>query len=155
MNELEKSPVKNGCNGGCCECFTLPFTIEQLTELKKRNNLSNKDKEDLPKVLEMLIPLGQTDTDPQTKIKFNNQNVKPEAIEKNWVRRADGTIVANIYTCKHFDTEKRICNNYENRPHMCKRFGSTCQYEGCCYREKYFGDMILPSGDASDLMKEK
>ncbi len=123
--------------------------------MQGRDNLSDKDKEDLPKVLGMLIPLGQTDTDPQTKTKFNLINTSQENIEKYWVKRADGTIVANIYTCKHFDTEKRICNNYENRPHMCKRFGQTCGYEGCCYREQYINSMILPDGDVSDLIKEK
>ena len=78
-----------------------------------------------------------------------------EKREKKLVKRADGVIGANIYTCKHFDKEKRICRNYENRPHMCERFGEGCQYEGCCYRKKYFDNMILPSEDASFLIEER
>lgn len=39
------------------------------------------------------------------------------------------------YTCKHFNKETRLCNDYKNRPLMCsgypKNTKKACVYEGC------------------------
>jgi Fe-S-cluster containining protein len=36
------------------------------------------------------------------------------------------------FTCKHWDPETRLCTDYENRPGMCRRYGTTkaCRH-GC------------------------
>ena len=140
-NQLEKSKVTNGCNGSCCEKFTLPFTIEHLIEMQGKEDISSRDKEDLPKVIEMIIPLGQTDICPQFKKPFKELANNKEWVNHFPIKKDDGTLMNNIYTCKHFDKENKVCNNYENRPNMCKRFGNSCAYEGCCYREKTYSNI--------------
>ncbi len=40
------------------------------------------------------------------------------------------------FTCKNFDVEEQSCLIYEDRPEMCRRFGTEeveCSYEGCTY----------------------
>jgi Fe-S-cluster containining protein len=100
--------------------------------------------DELDKLLFMLIPLGQSDTDPQTEKKLNEQlQYNPEVhTAEDVVTRSRGhnqligdTVFTNIFTCKHFDTVNRICGNYENRPGLCERFGHSCTYQGCGFVE--------------------
>lgn len=104
-------------------------------------------------VLDMLIPLGYEIYDPQTPFVTFVEAAKwalcipdDEPLTKADFQRAkrytggdlewerfceDGEMRIHHYTCKHFDTEKRICNTYETRPNMCHHFGRGCHYEGC------------------------
>jgi Fe-S-cluster containining protein len=103
-------------------------------------------------IIDMLIFIELTEQDPQLKNTFTEQVTedfkkrgtwpgsikdlplyeKQELDRKGFVIRED-KVLCRVYTCKHFDKEKKICNNYENRPHMCKNFGASCRYEGCNY----------------------
>lgn len=101
--------------------------------------------EDVDKLLEMLIYLGRTNICPQSEIPFDRLYYK-QIISKNDEELLlssnghfiinNGNIEANIYTCKHFDKEKRICTNYNNRPQLCKSFGNECHYKGCNYKDR-------------------
>lgn len=90
MCEIVKSPVINGCNGSCCEKFTLPVTINDLHKMKAEYNRQviaegegfyyetqrivcdngyNRyptGEDQIDKLLKMLIPLGVTNIDPQS-----------------------------------------------------------------------------------------
>jgi Fe-S-cluster containining protein len=41
-----------------------------------------------------------------------------------------------LYTCRHWDTETRLCTQYENRPALCRNYPyrGSCNHEGCTYR---------------------
>lgn len=107
------------------------------------------------KIKDMLIYLGASKVDPQNTIythselyRYNLCIPDDEPITKpkdlnyaqerywEWHHLKDGEIYGHTYTCKHFDTEKRICGNYEDRPNMCKNFGRGCKYEGCSFDNK-------------------
>lgn len=151
--------VVNGCSGGCCEAFTLPVHIEDLqandtaikegkrtfvdTQGRSRTVINDNTRET---VLDMLIHKYDTTVDPQFK--------DPDHLEKRFGHltddqlfdetygfcfRKDGKIHVRVFTCKHFDTENKVCTNYENRPHLCRQFGTKCSYEGCGYAMKCAG----------------
>lgn len=161
--------VTNGCSGACCECFTLPVTIKDMQKMKAklqaRIDFPDEDssyervlcedgirrepneKNEIDKLLDMLIPLGDTTISPQDGISLNE--VYHKAIEDGIVdleKLARSTndhfqvnnniITAHIFTCKYFDKENKLCTNYDNRPHLCKKYGSACSYKGCEYPAK-------------------
>lgn len=112
------------------------------------------NKEEINKIAEMLIPLGKTNIDPQ---EGNNEKtfkevyeLKLKVTEQPNIKNEDGTwnlealgyffssdenneLYSNIFTCKHFDKENKICLNYDNRPTLCSSFGITnqCRYKDC------------------------
>ena len=51
------------------------------------------------------------------------------------------------YSCKHFDTETRLCKIYESRPNMCRDYpyDSPCRYCGL-ENEDYQSREVLPEG---------
>lgn len=138
---MERSQVvTNGCSGKCCEKFTFQYSIEQLEKFIAEPTTHNFPLEELQKIRDMLIPLGETTICPKTEkdftelhkeIGWTTDRITQENFKHYIVK--DGVISSLIFTCKHFDTEKRICGNYENRPDMCKRY--TCdqevKYKGC------------------------
>lgn len=175
--------VTNGCSGGCCECFTLPLSIEDIDKMldaykhnesigydaEKRYSYSELQekyptrierieryngldiglppKEELLKLKDMLIPLGETEICPQEKInwsEYHKKDVEAKLSDINAhnfrghykVSIDNLKITAKIFTCKHFNTINRICGNYENRPQLCKDFGSNCKYENCTCSQK-------------------
>jgi len=39
---------------------------------------------------------------------------------------------AFVYECSNFNKESKLCNDYENRPQICRDFGvKECWQEGC------------------------
>lgn len=109
------------------------------------------------KLIEMLIPLGEYTIDPQTGKSFTeiqqdvlkyylDKGLEGEELKKafinhnhhgfnNLIIKEDGglQVTQQVFTCKHLDKEKKICTNYENRPNLCKSFGTDCRYSGCHY----------------------
>lgn len=162
---LERKQVINGCNGKCCEAFTLAGTIDDLKrcqeEVEKQKQRGYKpqsliaesgyvlgyvtEENEFDKLLDMLIPLGQQEMNPQKEITFaeemgyDKEDVEhtAELVLKNSKGHVqinkEGKLVSNIYTCRHFDKENKVCNNYENRPLLCRAFGEGCKYKGCNY----------------------
>lgn len=163
--------VTNGCSGGCCQEFTLPVTIGDLKLMKDEydkkdvdenyeiksvichNGVSMKvaDREEVEKLLEMLIPLGQTQNNPQDGLPLSHhcfghwkkEDATVDKMRESQLRNRsgvtihdDGKVTVNIYTCKHFDIVQKICTNYEKRPNLCKKFGYKCQYKGCEFTSK-------------------
>lgn len=107
---------------------------------------------ELMQIREMIIPLGKTLIDPQILHSTKSERVKfwmcipdDEPITQKdfdrlsvlnwqlheWIHLIDGELYSDVYTCKNFDTEKRICKIYDDRPQMCRVFGRGCTYENC------------------------
>lgn len=100
------------CGGYCCERFRIrnyltsadqSFSLEQIQELAEGGS------PDIKKVAAMLVYLGKS--------KVNGNGLEDE-VESHW------------YTCKHFDTETRLCKDYEERPDMCRNHGDI---QGCIF----------------------
>jgi Fe-S-cluster containining protein len=118
-----------GCNGMCCAKFFLPFPPEILWKSYQKYILTGVKK---PSWIDlagpMLIPLMP-------------------AIESG---------AAWWYTCKHWDTETRLCEIYEKRPNFCREYpnGDICLHcNSYCGTEK--SKEVLPAGgiDIDTLMK--
>lgn len=151
MSIERRQIVKNGCVGSCCEGFTLPFYVEDLVLMKEAQNKGQQKftdsigvirrvitNNDVDKLIDMLIFKEHTNINPNGGHQPNieeKENYKDPSTEFSWVVEIDGQLMFRLYTCKHFDKEQRICTDYENRPNMCKHFGSTCAYTGCSFRQ--------------------
>lgn len=161
MEQFKRETVVfNGCNGSCCEAFTLSYDIEDLKRMLVARN-DNKSvfidilgsertvmsDAGLETMIDMLIPLGfatinlnrKNDSDIINDQMISNGiktqedwNQHPNE-EKYWYVLHEGVWKIRMFTCKHFDKEKRVCGNYESRPPMCRHFGSECHYKGCSY----------------------
>jgi Fe-S-cluster containining protein len=165
------SVVTNGCNGKCCEAVFFPYTVEEIKRIKQakesetswtddkgREHVNIYPKDSLVSydyLIDMIIPLGYSIKDPETgrtfrqceeeSGKWEGQEITDEKLSHGKRLRSDGEIEGYIITCKHFDTENRICNDYENRPGLCRKFGETCKYEGC----KCASKMLNEKGEAN------
>lgn len=148
--------VTNGCSGKCCEKFTFQYTIQEISDMivakeagfnfwRDRNNIerviSGSPIEELKQVRDMLIPLGESEMCPKQNQTFNDihtalgwkkEDITQERMKNHYIVR-DGTISSLIFTCKHFDTQNRICSIYDQRPLMCKSYTcqDDCHYEDC------------------------
>lgn len=157
MNQEKKNnmTVTNGCSGKCCEKFTFKYTIKEINDMilakeegfnfwRDRNNIergvSNSSIEELKQVRDMLIPLGESEICPKENKTFNEihtalgwkkENITQEAI-KNFIVH-EGIISSLIFTCKHFDTQNKLCTIHDTKPLMCKNFTcqDDCHYEDC------------------------
>lgn len=158
--------VTNGCSGACCEAVYFPYTIDQLRRMgiahregKKMwtnaDGVERKIKHDdiatHDAIADMLIPLGWWAIDPETGKAWLQKWLEDGRSESEHIdyingspafRFNEGHAEGYIVTCKHFDKEKRICNNYENRPGLCKRFGPACRYAGCNYAKIAEGGIV-------------
>jgi Fe-S-cluster containining protein len=102
---------------------------------------------EVDKLLDMLIPLGETEICPQEQKPFSelysgvidgyhSLEYFKSFTNNHFNVTEDKNITAFIYTCKYFDKENHICTNYENRPELCKSFGNNCKYKGCGFVQK-------------------
>ena len=118
------------CGGYCCEKFHF------------RNNLSPEEvkqagqKGEFKQVAEMVIYLGESDHD------------------------VEGTKSSMLhwYTCKHFDTDTRLCKIYEARPSMCRTYNvnswNRCGLKSCKLPpppEPNYGDEVKLKKDIDDV----
>lgn len=121
------------CTGHCCKSFILPWISPDTFE---RERLKYKDNEDISKIFDMVIYLGNDPNQlPEIAKKIipidNLKNYNPDAYKKS-----------HYYTCKWHDTLTGNCTNYENRPNMCRIFpdiadtnlNGSCEFNGCTKR---------------------
>jgi Fe-S-cluster containining protein len=113
------------CTGHCCKRFTLPLTPEALQILAEGYKIDphygKYPKEEILKVADMVIYLDTSNLDP-------DGTPHPDGRE------------AAYYTCKHYDQVSGNCQDYENRPMMCKQYpdygrGAACKYKSCTMKE--------------------
>ena len=91
----------------------------------------------------MVIPMGDSyldhNNDPMITIGSNRSGFRIKQI---------GEVVVNEtswYTCKNFNKETRNCDDYENRPNMCKDHPHAfegCNYKACTLVCKSRGEMV-------------
>jgi len=118
------------CNGDCCRMFTIcGYTYDEI----KRKHEAKEDIQDLDKIVDMLVTL----TKEEIEAGFEGY-AKPY---KKLYEDAGITIdklIGKMFTCKHHNKETSLCNDYENRPALCREFPysdtTICQHEGCTYR---------------------
>lgn len=101
------------CTGHCCEEFQLPWDPEGIRNSFDTQIPGTDGWMEWQQLSDMLIYLGPVENPPLPKDR-------------------GGTYLWN-YTCRHFDTEKRLCTIYENRPLMCRNHGVeySCVTQGC------------------------
>ena len=93
----------NRCTGHCCAVFTLDTSPEKVATKNWARGAVDGEE-----IQDMVIPLKE---------------YEPYVNELGNTRY--------FYTCRHFDGEN--CNNYENRPSMCRSYpdGGNCVQLGC------------------------
>jgi Fe-S-cluster containining protein len=112
------------CPGYCCRCFVIDCRPRDIAKAICEDNEYAK------KLSDMLIPLGR---DPS---QFNERNLP---VLRNGRQRSKFNSWDShyYYSCVHYNWETHLCNDYENRPEMCKRYpnGRECEFEGCDHKE--------------------
>lgn len=99
--------------GQCCRFATVPQTYEELKQLAKEGNQGAID------FLKLFVPYESTE---------EARKLAPDIV-KNVINlhKADGKYNENklrFYHCR-FINDNNLCENYENRPLLCKHFPST------------------------------
>jgi Fe-S-cluster containining protein len=142
---------KNRCTGQCCKAFSLPYSPEELKQqyeawklgsratdgLRMRGVASSFDRHDSLSIITggsdpeiyliypMLEYLGQMKENPLPLI-----NPMPKNLSSDWPGM-------HMYSCKHFDDEEKVCTIYDNRPSMCRRYGTEkqpCEFKKCTWQ---------------------
>ena len=112
------------CVGHCCKCFALGLTPDEL-EMQKVLGDPESDM-----IFGMIMPLGPMTNSEAWKI---SGGVKEEFLSSEEKYNPDH--IAERYTCKHL-LPNGDCDNYENRPQMCRQYpdygrGGLCEYKEC------------------------
>ncbi len=98
-----------GCNGDCCEGFTVAdWTVLQVEYWKEHGQEYDEPIDAATQaIIDMLIPTNQDAPDAEL----------------------------GVFGCNNFDTATRRCIIYETRPGMCRTYpdGKECQHEGCTF----------------------
>lgn len=107
------------CTGNCCNEFVM--TIGDSVEAIRTRLLTNVY--DGHFIADMLIPIRPLVAGSKLP---NGDVLKAEDV---------GTrCIGWVFTCKHFDREKRACTVYESRPNMCREYpyGKPCEHGDQC-----------------------
>jgi len=120
------------CDGRCCAVFPLSWEVAGPDGIAswydpEGGHDSWDGKVERWFIADMLIPLNLA-----------------EAVER-WASLGLGDIPRWIeyspqplYTCRHWDTETRLCGAYDQRPSLCRNYpyaAQPCSHEGCTYRK--------------------
>ncbi len=139
------------CTGHCCERFNLMFSYEETQRFKESilnetfkftrdsgeiYNTEKYKREEVLKIADMLIPLGRSYMDHNNEPMIENGSEKRD---NGFEPVQIGTVIAkeaNWFTCKNYNLETRSCNDYENRPDMCRTHPGClgCNYKACTYK---------------------
>ena len=105
------------CNGDCCVAFVMARTPEELADPKTRAEITDGDT-----LHEMLIPLSRQKATARAK-KFGVGTDMWKGSKHQ------------VYMCRFWDEETRLCGIYERRPQMCRDYpyDHACTQEDCCY----------------------
>lgn len=108
----------SACTGKCCAVFNYPTPPETLAK--------RTDDADALFLADMLVPL----TTDEALARAERFGVTPPAgIDLvRWATQSD------IYTCRHWDEETKLCGVYEERPMMCRGYPyvGKCQHDCKC-----------------------
>lgn len=115
------------CVGSCCAVF--PYAdpeSERFDTLKDAEYLRD-----------MLIPLDLV----SAAERLASLGIEPSWVDEayfDWEGRSIDNPTRRLMTCRHWDTETRLCTAYETRPEMCRNYPylGSCDY-GCSYELTY------------------
>ncbi len=112
MMESISLTTSHRCTGHCCREFVLHSGDDKISDTDRKRWLAEGGLiPEVQQIMEMVIPVY-------------------EHVDEN------GEGFYTTFTCRNFDFENGQCLIYEDRPKMCRRFGTeevTCNYEGCTY----------------------
>ena len=94
----------NSCIGACCKDFTLPVSPMQFAFERKRKKSRWFEGH---QIADMVIFLREDQQEQENSNGRKTMRHMPRLYH---------------YTCKHFNTDTKLCMDYENRPHMCRDF---------------------------------
>lgn len=103
--------VFGSCGGACCRKFHLPLSKEELADRAKRGLMANGSKDEYRKISEMVIPLGHGTF-------IENMEGWYTSIPENNRRYSSDEFY--FFTCNKLNKATGLCNDYENRPEVCK-----------------------------------
>lgn len=105
----------NGC-GQCCEVVALSYRQTQADILKLRGEIP----EDEAKwAKECLVPMSRRVVKELQPDLLHLMVPPPHMVN---ARLRAGTVIPFYYSCKNWDSETKMCTDYENRPNLCKGF---------------------------------
>lgn len=101
------------CSGDCCKRFYLPYKPANFAVANFEPGT------ELAFIKDMLIH-----------IEDYNENTADPHYKDRVFEHSKGA----WYTCRHWNTETKLCGVYEKRPKMCQKFpyGKKCQYNDKC-----------------------
>ena len=117
--------VERTCDGRCCAAFPLSWEVAGPDGIASWYDPDGDPLVERHFIADMLVPLNL----PEAITRWTELELGP--IPK-WIEHSP----QNLYTCRHWDTDTRLCTQYDNRPWLCRAYPYTqdCQHEGCTYR---------------------
>ena len=125
------------CMGACCEDIGLFISPDQLKKSYDRwksvestnarlVSMNPSPEQTIYSDIHLIYPM----------LTFKKENYKHPA---NPHRRTTDKVYH--YTCKHYDSKKRACSIYEDRPQMCRTYpdGGFCTNPKCQWKEQVKG----------------
>lgn len=112
--------MSDRCTGRCCESFSLTCG----TTLDEIDLFLRTMAQDGHFIADMIIPIREL----VAGARFPNGEIVTH-------QRAPHGPIGWVFTCKHFDREKRVCTVYSERPLMCRDYpyGSPCEHSDCTW----------------------
>ena len=118
--------VERTCDGRCCAVFPLSWEVAGPDGIASWYDPDGDPLHGRMFVADMLIPLNLHEATERWR------SLRLGAIPR-WIEYSPQP----LYTCRHWDTETRLCGAYDQRPALCRDYpyGVECQHEGCTYRK--------------------
>ena len=114
------------CDGRCCACFPLSWEVAGPDGIASWHDPDGDPLTERQFIADMLVPLNL----PEAISRWTELDLGPIP---QWIEHSP----QNLYTCRHWDTDTRLCTRYDERPWLCRAYPyqSNCQHEGCTYRQ--------------------
>ena len=119
----------SSCSGKCCSVFNYPASPDQLRQRSEGREGFWHDQDRF--LADMLITLTADEAVERAR-RF--EVTPPEGFDLvAWAE------MGQLYTCRHWDEETRLCTVYEDRPEMCREYpyAGRCQHDCNC-------DFVMP-----------
>jgi Fe-S-cluster containining protein len=126
------------CDGRCCALFYFPKTPAEIEAAIETDGAYNGN--DGRMIAQMLVPLSRE----QIEERMERFDIPASMVTGDH---------SNMFTCKHWDEETKLCTVYENRPEMCAAY----PYEkknGCGYCGAEGGSKKWGGGYLAELGQE-
>lgn len=117
--------VERTCDGRCCAVFPLSWGVMGEDGIATWLDEGHTT-EERAFIADMLIPLNKIEA---TQRWADMGYTEPLALLED---------DRPLWTCRHWNTETRLCDAYEQRPkHLCADFpyGDACHHKSCNYRQ--------------------